>query len=85
MARISIRKSSGVSPLAIGLINGAQLTQTVGVANVPDGTSDILWGDKSGNLAIWFVNGAQIMQSVGVVNVSSAWTTQSAGMTWGPP
>jgi hypothetical protein len=74
------------------LMNGAQIMQSGGVANVPsawsivgqhdfnnDGKSDILWRDTSGNVAIWLMNGTQITQSVGVANVSSAWTIVGIG------
>jgi hypothetical protein len=85
--------TSGSGSVDIFLMNGPQILQNAGVANVlspwsivgqrdfdGDGKSDILWRDTSvGTVAIWFMNGTQLTQSVGVANVATAWKIVGTG------
>jgi hypothetical protein len=75
--------------VAIWLMNGPQISQSVALGGVPtnwtivetgdfddDGKSDTLWQDKSGNVAVWLMNGEQISQIAGVGVVATVWSAQ---------
>jgi FG-GAP-like repeat len=80
-------------PVAVWLMNGAQVTQSA-VLGSPggtwsiaetgdfdgDGKSDILWHDTSGTVAIWFMNGTQVTQSAGVGVVPTVWSIQGVNV-----
>jgi hypothetical protein len=82
MGDILWRDTSG--NVAIWLMNGAQITQEIGVGNLPplwsiagtgdfngDGKTDILWRHVlRGDVAIWLMNGAHVTQAAGVGNLS---------------
>lgn len=64
---IAWRDSSGNA--AVWLMNGAQVSQSLGVGNVStawsivgtgdfdaDGKGDVLWQDTNGNVAVWLMN-----------------------------
>ena len=77
--------------VAIWLLNGLQILQSVSVGTVGtdwqiietgdfngDGKSDILWRSSSfGAIAMWFMNGGQIMQSEGIGFIGNDWTIQN--------
>jgi probable HAF family extracellular repeat protein len=81
------------SNVAVWLMNGATLLQSVPLGSAPstswaivgtgdfnaDGKTDILWRDNSGNIAIWFMNGTSVSSSVGVGNVSTMWSVAGTG------
>jgi FG-GAP-like repeat len=73
--------------------NGAQVSSTASVGNIPtnwdvvgtsdfdgDGKSDIAWRDlNSGNVAIWLMNGAAIKSSGGLGSVPLNWLILGTG------
>ena len=44
-----------------------------------NGSADILWRDKLGNVAIWLMNGTQVMSSTTIGNVPAAWQIAQTG------
>jgi len=73
-------------------MSGGQISQAVGIGNVPnvwsvaetgdfngDGKSDILWHDTSGDVGVWLMNGSQISSASGIANVPTVWSIQGAG------
>jgi hypothetical protein len=74
-------------------MDGAQVTGSAGVGNVPPsvwtivgtgdfdggGKTDIVWHDTSGNVAIWLMNGAQVTQAAGVGSAPTSWSIVETG------
>jgi hypothetical protein len=71
-------------------MNGAAVSSTGGLGNVPlawsivetgdyngDGRSDLLWRDNLGNTSMWFMNGVAVSSTAGVGNIPTTWTVQS--------
>jgi probable HAF family extracellular repeat protein len=82
---IAWRDSSGNG--ALWLMNGATLSSSAGIGNVPtnwsivgqrdfngDGKYDLLWRDGSGNTAMWFLNGTQVASAAAVGVIPTVWT-----------
>jgi hypothetical protein len=79
--------------LAVWLMNGAMVTASAGIGNVPratwsvvgtgdfngDGKTDLLWRDGSGNTAMWFMNGTVVSSAAPVGNVSTTWAVAGTG------
>ena len=69
---------------------GPFIQSTAALGNVPlawsivgtgdynaDGTADILWQDKSGNVGAWFMNGTSILSTIMYGNVGTSWAVQA--------
>lgn len=78
--------------VAVWLMNGSQVLQSVALGAVPsnfsiigvhdfngDGKADMLWRDGSGNVSIWFMNGASVASAAGVGTLTSNWTLYGTG------
>jgi hypothetical protein len=68
---------------AIWFMNGAAVTSSAGIGNIPptwsvvgtgdfnnDGYGDILWQDTNGDVAVWLMNGASVSSSGGLGTLS---------------
>jgi plastocyanin len=77
---------------AMWFMNGATVSSSALVANVPtswsiigqrdfngDTNYDILWRDTSGNVAIWLMNGGTVSSSAFIGNVPTVWTGVGTG------
>jgi hypothetical protein len=84
------RDSSG--NLAAWLMNGATVSSTGGLGNVPnnwsivgqrdfngDGMTDLLWRDTNGDAAIWFMNGTQVLSSAPIAAGNAGWSVAATG------
>jgi hypothetical protein len=78
--------------IAMWLMNGATVTSSFGLGNVPtdwsivgqrdfngDGFADILWRNTNGGIAMWLMNGATITSSLGLGNLPSNWVIAGTG------
>jgi sRNA-binding regulator protein Hfq len=87
---ISWRQNTGAA--AVWLMNGAQVTQSVGFGTVANswvvvgqrdfdgnGKHDWLWRDSGGNAAIWFLNGTQISSTASLGAIATNWAIVGTG------
>jgi len=71
------------------LMNGATISSSLGVGNVPgnwqiaqtgdfndDGKSDVLWRDSNSGVAMWLMNGGTVTSALGVGNLPTDWQIQ---------
>jgi hypothetical protein len=78
--------------LAVWLMNGAAVSSSGGLGNVPgnwsivgqrdfngDGMTDLLWRDTAGDTAIWFMNGTQVSSSSGIPSPDPSWSVVATG------
>ena len=90
MSDIFWRNTSG--NLAVWLMNGSTVSQSVGFGALPssfsvigqkdfdgDGKADVLWRDSSGNVSMWFMNGTAVSSAAAVGNLTSNWTLFGTG------